>query len=114
METISGHELSTSVDCKIPLCEEPAEAARGRYARLCRAHRLALQNGDEIAFEPKPSAGDSFEYRVQGLLELARRLDEAQTAYGPVREELVQATRVWASALEELASGGANGQHPPS
>lgn len=46
----SGHELTTTVDCRISGCTEPAAATHGRWAKLCDDHadqakRMAREAG---------------------------------------------------------------------
>src|SRR6266849_10231574 len=81
-ETVSGHELAKSFDCRTPGCTGEARSATGRHAYCteCRIARgTALPDGSPIESKPKVTSGRKkgraagpFEEKVYGLLDAAR------------------------------------------
>lgn len=104
METVSGHELARTRDCRHP--GRPNEApARGRFAGYCTLQRPA-QNGKTAVGKVERSAG-TYAARASSLVPLGQELDQALSEYQPVRARLQQAMDAWAKGVEALA--GANG-----
>jgi hypothetical protein len=107
---ISTHEVLKTRLCKQAACEDLADKMSGPYAALCRFHaeearqqRQANRNGGPPTVRPN---GSSFEFNAASLVELGRRLDEAQAAFEPARTALEEATTRWAEAVARLASDG--------
>ena len=105
MTVISGHDLATSRDCKVPGCPNEAVDKRGPYALLCQRHKLEARHcratgtpprpledvlteaaGEEVGEAPTPapapapdrrSSPPSYEEKAKGLVKLGRRVDRA-------------------------------------
>jgi hypothetical protein len=113
-ETVSGHELVKTFDCKTPGCTGDARSATGRhaYCTACRIARgTALPDGSPIESKPKVTsrrkkgrAAGPFEERVYGLLDAARSLDLQVERYRLARPALEQAVAAWRAALAEVAA----------
>jgi hypothetical protein len=130
---VSAQKATETWDCRVEGCDGTALRNMGRHARLCQYHidelerkrRLAKQNGaSELNSEPQadhaegvdqsrpddvtengdPTHKRSYEFRAAGLVDLGKRLDEAQRAFNEESAKLEQAQERWNAALAALAN----------
>lgn len=74
----SAHDLTRTVLCKEPGCEQEAAASTGIYGLLCTQHADAKRKArTEAAAQPKPKAGRNLQHLTE-LIQLAKDADKLE------------------------------------
>lgn len=98
MTDLSGHELTTTRDCKVPGCTNEAPA-RGPYAGLCSEHRT------KRAAAPKAANGTGLVGQLDSLKALAKKADKLEAKAVKLKADAERAAMEAGEARDQLAEG---------